>query len=106
MVNAFPLPLQFMADSPTLHYLEADPAGAILVCNHAVTSRQRLPAESLIGQPLWPLLTEADAATVRQWIEAGCAPAELHLLLNFIDADSLLYTLDCALIARPDGFLN
>ena len=104
-MEGFPLPARYAADSPSLHYLEADSAGIIRVCNHAVTSRQRYPADSLIGQPLWPLLTAPDAATVRQWLEAGCEPAERQLLLNFIDADSLLFTLDCALIARPDGFL-
>ena len=104
MMNGFPLPVQHMADSPTLHYLEADRAGIIRVCNHAVTSRQRLPADSLIGQPLWPLLTVPDAESVRHWLQEGHEPAERQLLLNFIDPDSLLFTLDCTLIARPRDF--
>lgn len=84
MMDGFPLLARYAADSPTLHFLAADRAGIIQVCNYAVAISQQQPADRLIGQALWLLLTAPDAATVRRWLAAGCEPAQRRLLLNFI----------------------
>ena len=61
--------------------------------------------EELDGRPLWELLTEADAASLRQRVSKPRATPAGKFLLNFVDAGHSPFTLECRCEVRPDGFL-
>ena len=105
IMDAAPMLVQYLAHSHGLHYLTADLEGIIRDCNRTFASLLRQPVSLLIGQSLWPMLTEADAAILRQRVHAGARDPTDRLLLTIAGEHRSSRTLDCQLDVQPDGFL-
>jgi len=66
----------------------------IHVVNRALARRLKCRAPDLIGRPVWPLLTDPDADTLRRLMPGPSKPtAGEFTVLNFVDADQHPFTL-------------
>jgi len=101
--DSAPLLARYLAGCEGLHALTAASEGTVTWCNPAMAALLGEPAEQIWGRPLWPWLTESDAATLRR--EGARTGAQSKLLLNFVGADQAPRSLWCYLHAQPDGFV-
>jgi len=103
-VEAGPFLAGFLNDSRTVHYVAAAADGTVSCCNAAMAASLKAAPGELHGRPIWGLLTEADAASLRRRVDGpSCDPG--MFLLNFVDADHSPFTLECRCDSGPDGFL-
>jgi hypothetical protein len=63
-----------------------------------------LGIQSLDGVLIWPLLTAADAATLRQAVDSGKREPSAKYRFNFVDSDQMPFTLDCHIDVQPEWF--
>jgi heme-degrading monooxygenase HmoA len=105
VMDAAPVLARHLAESRVFHYLMADLAGCIRACNRAFADLLGRPAESLIGQLLWPLLTAVDAAVLQQRLRDGARDRTDRLRLTFSRSHRGGCFLDCAIDIQPTGFL-
>jgi PAS domain-containing protein len=104
-IDASPFLACFLVEARTVHCLAASADGTVRGCNAAMTAALKATPEELDGRPLWGLLTEADAASLRQRVSTPEGDASGKFLLNFVDAGHSPFTLECRCEVRPDGFL-
>jgi len=100
---AAPLLESYLEGSAAVHVLACDLSGTIRDCNPAASKLLGRERAALVGEPLWPHLTEACGERLRRALLARPAPRE-RLLLSFVDGE-LPATLRCALDVRPEGFV-
>ncbi len=96
---------QFLMEARTVHCLAAAADGTIRDCNAAMAAALKAAPEELEGRPIWGLLTEADAASLRQRAHSPGGEAAGKFLLNFVDAGHSPFTLECRCQVRADSFL-
>ena len=103
--DSSPFLARFFTESETIHYVAATRDGTIRVCSAAVAKALRKPASEIVGRPVYDLLTDTDAETLRKLSEGTDRHPDERLLLNFVDAEFRPYTLQCQVDKRPDGFV-
>ena len=79
--------------------------GSIRSCNRAFAALFGQPARSLVGQSLWPLLTEVDAAALQHRVREGARERTDRLRLTFSGPHTVGCSIDCAIDVQPTGFL-
>jgi heme-degrading monooxygenase HmoA len=105
VMDAAPMLARYLADSRVFHFLTADLAGTVRACNRAFAVFLGQPAESLIGQSLWPLLPVMDAEVLQQRVREGARERTDRLRLTFSGPPTVCCALDCARAIQPNGFL-
>ena len=100
-----PLIARFLSTSKQLHLLVAAPDGTILTSTEAMAARLKVARPVLRGASLWPLLTDRDAALIRERIAAGLRSLEQSVLLNFVASDHTPFTLECHVDVQPDAVI-
>ncbi len=96
---------KFVSGSTSVHWIRSSPDGQIESLNAAVERTLNRSRDELEGTPIWDILTEPDAATLRRLAgQSGRAPGE-HYLFNVAGQDGSPVTLQCHLDVQPDGFL-
>jgi len=84
---------EFLRSSASVYWLKASPEGLLLACNSGF--RDKIGQGSLLGSPIWPLLTEPDAASLRQAVHQGTGKLAGPYRLNFVDRNQMPFTLEC-----------
>jgi hypothetical protein len=92
----------FLDRSTVVHWLKVRSDGAIVFGNAAM--RKKTGRESLEGASVWPLLTEPDAAALRQAVSGGSGDPNRRYRFNFIDREGAPFSLECRLDVQPDWF--
>ncbi len=94
---------QFILNAKTIFLLLVENEGTIRFCNDAFLSllKQSNPIQN--KQNLWTFLTDSDSSLIRQRIQEGENNTE-RILLNFVNADHIPFTLDCILDIQSDHF--
>jgi len=104
MRNLAPLLAQALPDSHTMYFLETDAQGVIHTANQAFHRTLNMESGSLVGTPLWDVLTEPDGVRLREELQRGTRDPEAVRLLNFADRERHLpFTLSCRVDVQPDG---
>ena len=83
--------------SPIVCFLGAGLDGRIQVCNSRMASLLKVSEEEVRGQSLWRFLTDPDAARLRERIASGPEASGERVMLNFVPADHMPYSLQCTL---------
>lgn len=96
---------RFLEDAQSLYFLRADLQGTILSCNGSWSELLGLPANQLVGRPLWAHLTDPDADELRRRVRDLLRRPQDRFLLNVCDVENTPHTLECHLDVRPDGFI-
>ncbi len=94
---------EFLARSAGVCWLEVRSDGLIVASNAAF--RSRLGLESLDAVPIWPLLTDPDAAALRRLVSGGKSGAADAYRFNFIGREQMPFTLTCRVDVQPAWFL-
>ncbi len=103
--DAAPVLACHLIASRTVHLLVAARDGAVRWANAALAAALGVPEQELPGRPVWGLLTEADAALLRDRVSRSDRNYEESFLLNFVDAACSPFTLECRCDVQPDHFL-
>jgi signal transduction histidine kinase/heme-degrading monooxygenase HmoA len=105
VADAAPIVARYLGDASATHLIVADPDGTVRACNHAVAARMGVSPATIVGKALWDLLTDDDAAMLRELVQSGKRHLDDSVLLNFCDADHQPYTLECRVDPQPDRVL-
>jgi len=105
VADAVPLFADYLETAPTVHMAIAATDGSVRLCNTAMAASLGVAAAELIGRPLWDLLTDSDAACVRDRVERGDRTYGEPLLLNFVDAGHSPFSLNCRMDVQPGYFV-
>jgi heme-degrading monooxygenase HmoA len=92
----------FLHGSAGVYWVKAGSDGKILAHNEAFL--RRFGPEGLHGANIWPLLTDADAASLRQAVDAGKRDLAREYRLNFVDSERQPVTLACHIDVQPAWF--
>lgn len=101
-----------VSDAQTLYCFVAAVDGTIHYCNSAGAAVLGKQPGELHGQPLWPHLTEPDAAALRTLVSTGARDPQTARLLNFVTDRQLPFTVRCrvdvhgarfVLLGEPDS---
>lgn len=103
--DAAPVLTRYLATSRTVHLLVAAPDGTVRSANTAMATSLGVSEAELMGRPVWGLLTDHDAALLRDRAERGDRNYEEPLLLNFVDARDAPFTLECRCDVQPGYFV-
>ena len=95
---------EFIARSSTVHWLKASTDGRIVAANRAFELLFHGRAEELAGLSVWDRLTEPDAATLKAALDSGIVDPGEALVLNFVDPEHQVCTLECRLEPGPGHF--
>lgn len=95
---------RFMASSGCVHRMRFAPDGTLLEVNDAVVRGLGLPADQLVGSPLWAYLCEGSGAHLQARM-ASAAGGDDRILLHLRRDPDVLYTLTCLLGQADGGFL-
>ena len=96
---------RFLARSRSIHWLRASLDGRIAAANPAFEKLLREPAGALSGQSLWDRLTQEDAAATQAILKSQDPGSEGPVLLNFVDRDHTVFTLECQVEVHGGGFV-
>lgn len=96
---------EFLDRSSSVCWLRVTSAGIITSANPAAAKTIGGGAMELLGQAIWQVLTEPDAAGLRSSIESGGPAIGQPCLLNFVGPGDMPVTMRCLMEARPDGFV-
>jgi heme-degrading monooxygenase HmoA len=94
----------FLALIRSLHWLRATFDGGIAAANPAFEWLLR-ESGGLAGQSLWDRMTEADAASIQAILQSEDPSTEGLVLLNFVDRDNSVHTLECHLEVHREDFV-
>ncbi len=92
----------FIAHAQDVCFLRGHRDGVVTECNQAMATLLQLDARHVTGKPVHELLTEADAATLRAYLEQKDVS---ELLLNFVDTTQAPHSLRCQIGATEDELL-
>jgi heme-degrading monooxygenase HmoA len=104
--DSLPFISKYLNQTSSLHFIALSSAGIILSCGQVLAERLQKQTEELIGRNIGEFLTDESIAFLRRQVKD--TPREKqkeNLLLNFVDAQSHPFTLECSLTVRPDGFV-
>lgn len=96
---------RFLADSRTVHCLTARTEGTVRWCNARMAVALGLPATEVAGQSLWELMTQPDAAALRERLARADRDVHERFLVNFVNRVDAPFTLSCCCTIRPEGLL-
>ncbi len=97
---------KYLGQASDLYFMALSPAGVILACNKAFAGRLQRKIEELIGRDISEFLTDKSAAFLNRKVEDPVsAEQKENILLNFVDAHSHPFTLECSFESRPDGLV-
>jgi len=96
---------RFLARSRSIHWLRASFDGRIVAANPAFEKLFQEPAGVLSGQPLWDRMTQKDAASTQAILKSQDPGSEGPMLLNFVDRDHSVYTLECQVEVHGESFI-
>src|SRR5437868_3299527 len=82
----------FLRSSITVHYIDCDDDGTILLCSPAVAKPLHLSAETLAGTSIWDLMPDSDSAHLKRRLEES---EETRFRLNFWNAERGTFPLQC-----------
>jgi heme-degrading monooxygenase HmoA len=103
--DAAPVLTRYLATSRAVHLLVASPDGTIRSANTAMATSLGVSEAELAGRLVWSLLTDHDAALLRDRAERGDRNYEEPLLLNFVDARNAPFTLECRCDVQSGYFI-
>jgi heme-degrading monooxygenase HmoA len=95
---------ELLARSWSLHWLRASFDGTIAAANPAFELLLQESAGALAGQSLWDRLTQADAASTQEIVKSEAPESHGPVLLNFVDRDQGVHTLECHVEIHREGF--
>ena len=96
---------RFLASSRSIHWLRASFDGRIVAANPSFEKLLQEPAGALSGQSLWDRLTQEDAASTQALLKSQDPGSEGPVLLNFVDRDHAVCTLECHVEIHDGGFV-
>jgi heme-degrading monooxygenase HmoA len=96
---------RFLTLSRSIHWLRASLDGVIIAANPAFERLLQEHGGALDGQSLWGRVTEADAASIQATLKSEDPHAEGLVLLNFVDRDRNVHTLESSLEVHRDSFV-
>ena len=96
---------RLLAHSSSLHWLRASFDGGIVAANPAFESLLQEPAGALAGQSLWDRMPQSDAASTQAILKSEDPDSEVPLLLNFVDRDHTVYSLECYVEVHSEDFV-
>ena len=96
---------RFLARSRSIHWLRASFDGRIVAANPAFEKLLQEPSGALSGQFLWDILTQEDAASTQAILRSQGLCSAGPALLNFVDRDHSVFTLECQLKVHGEGFV-
>jgi heme-degrading monooxygenase HmoA/PAS domain-containing protein len=96
---------RFLAGTRSLHWLQASFDGGIVAANPAFELLLQESRGALAGQSLWDRMTQADAASIQATLNSENADSEGPMLLNFVDRDQSVQTLECHVEVRREHFV-
>lgn len=105
VTDSLPVIARYLNQSVEIHFIAASREGIILTCNTVLTEHLQKRTNEVVGRKINKFLMETSAALLRQKVESPEPGPGESLLLNFVDADFHPFTLECNLVARPDGFV-
>ncbi len=79
--------------------------GAVTACNPALAARLGVAAPAMLGAPVWPYLTEADGARLRDALAVPHEERMERALLNFVAAGDRPFSVAAVLATGPSGFV-
>jgi len=95
--------VDFLLSSTTVHYIRAAADGKILACSPAVGKLLRLSTESVLGRPVWQLMPDSEAITLRKHMGENKSGQRFHL--NLWTSERTPFPVDCVTYRTPDGFV-
>ena len=99
------LPRGFLARTRSVHWLRASFDGVIAAANPAFELLLQESSGALAGQSLWDRVTQADAASIQEILRSENPDSERPVLLNFVNRDHSVATLECRVERRADDFV-
>jgi len=105
VADAAPILSTFISESRDLHFIVADLNGTVMTCNPAVVTNLKVEIEKVLGHNLGQFLTEQGSTLLQREIENAKRGTGGDFVLNFIDAQSHPYTVQCSIHLRPDHFV-
>ncbi len=97
---------RYLDQSSSVHFIALSPGGVISACSSTLAERLQKKLGELVGRNISEFLTDESSVILQRKAEDPLtAHHEEGLLLNFVDAHSHPFTLECSLEIRPDGFV-
>ncbi len=103
--DASPFLALVLREARTVCCLAASADGTLRGCNAAMAATLKATPAELAARPVWDLLTEADAASLRERLGRPVHDPGETFRLNFVDTGHSPFTLVCRCEVRPGGFL-
>lgn len=100
-----PILARYLSQSQSLYLLVADRQGQVQYCNQAFLSRLQLSESNIVNHPIWKVLTQEDAESLRARVAQSQRSDDQRLLLNFVDVDQFPITFSCLVDVQPAYFV-
>ena len=103
-MDVSPFVASFLGQSQVIHFLIVEHDGTVRACSPAVAQSLKITEERLLGSCLWDYLTLADADGLKLRVQQNASAFRQPILVNFVDAEQIPYTLRCSLDIQPTHF--